>query len=319
MVCIDIFLNETTRHADIILPPPSHLEIDHYDLIFNLFSVSNNAKFSSPLFKAQEGQLYDWQIAKGLIKRFAKVSRKKPAKLYQWLTPRQILHLGLITGPYGKWSHPKRWFSGLSLNKLIRAKHGINLGPLKPRIPEVLNTIDRKINIAADVFINGLDQVIADLDDHPYQSLSEKQFLLIGRRHLRSNNSWMHNVEGLMKGRNRCTLMMHPQDAQKLALSNKQMVQLSSETGSIDIPLELTDHIMPGVLSIPHGFGHNKNGTQLDIATQAKNAGVSVNDITDQNRLDPVTGNAAFSGQLVSISAVIARAETNTEGNSMKP
>lgn len=304
MVSIDIFLNETTRHADIILPPPSHLEIEHYDLIFNLISVSNNVKFSKPLFKKEENQLYDWQIAKELIKRFAKVSNKKPSKIYQWFTPKQLLNLGLLLGPYGKLSHPSRWFSGLSLKKVINSKHGISLGALKSRIPEVLLTKDGAINIADDVFMKGLENVKEQFKKNEENTFSEKEFLLIGRRHLRTNNSWMHNIEGLAKGKNKCTIMMHPTDAEKLKLKDTQEVKVSSKTGNIDIPIEITENIMPGVVSIPHGFGHSKKGTQLDIASKPAYAGVSVNDITDHNRIDPVTGNAAFSGQIVSVSTI---------------
>jgi len=304
MVSIDIFLNETTKHADIILPPPSHLEIDHYDLIFNLISVSNNVKFSEALFQPKEGQLYDWQIAKELIKRFAKVSKNKPSKIFQWLTPRQLLNLGLLTGPYGKLSSPSKWFSGISLKKVIDSKHGISLGALQSRIPEVLLTPDGKINIADEVFLKGLSKVKNELKEHPYTLLSVKDFLLIGRRNLRTNNSWMHNVENLTRGKNKCTVMMHPKDAEKLKLTDTQNVQVSSKIGSIHIPLEITENLMPGVVSIPHGFGHIKKGIRLDIASMSKNAGVSVNDITDHNRIDPVTGNAAFSGQIVRITAL---------------
>ena len=146
MVSIDIFLNETTQFADIILPPPSHLEIDHYDLIFNQIAVSNNAKFSEALFEPTKGQLYDWQIAKELIKRFAKVSKRKPSRLFQWFNPKQILNFGLLTGPYGKWRHPRKWSNGLSLKKVIESKHGIGLGAMVPMIPKVLRTADGKIN-----------------------------------------------------------------------------------------------------------------------------------------------------------------------------
>lgn len=305
MVSIDIFLNETTKHADIILPPPSHLEVDHYDLIFNLISVSNNVKFSKALFQPKKGQLYDWQIAKELTKRFAKVSTKKPSRLFQWLTPRQLLNLGLLTGPYGKLSSSSKWFSGLSLKKVINSKHGIALGALQPRIPEVLLTTDGKINIADEVFLKGLEKVTAELEGHPYAKLSKSDFLLVGRRNLRTNNSWMHNVENLVKGKNKCTIMMHPADAESHQLNEGQKVIVTSKTGKISIPLEITPNLMPGVVSIPHGFGHTKKGTQLTIASKPENAGVSVNDITDHNRIDPVTGNAAFSGQVVQIAAAI--------------
>ena len=304
MVSIDIFLNETTRHADVILPPPSHLEIEHYDLIFNLLSVSNNVKFSEPLFEKEENQLYDWQIAQELIKRFAKVSDKKPSKIFQWFTPKQLLNLGLLLGPYGKLSHPSRWFSGLSLKKIIKSEHGISLGALKPRIPEILLTKDGAINIADDVFIKGLIHVKEQFHKKQSQESSDKEFSLIGRRHLRTNNSWMHNIEGLAKGKNKCTVMMHPIDAERLKLTDTQEVAVSSKTGSIIIPVELTKNIMPGVVSIPHGFGHNKKGTRLDVASKPAYAGVSVNDITDQNLIDPITGNAAFSGQIVTVSNV---------------
>ncbi len=300
MVSIDIFLNETTRHADIILPPPSHLEIDHYDLIFNHFSVSNNAKFSAALFKAKEGQLYDWQIAKELTKRFRKGSGKKMSFPFRYLNPRQLLNLSLLLGPYGKLSSPSRWFSGLSLKKVIDSKHGINFGAMKARIPEVLNTKDGKIQIAPAVFTEGLKKLKVLLDKKQ-EERQANEFQLIGRRQLRSNNSWMHNVEGLMKGRNRCTAMMHTKDAEALNLEDGELLTVKSITGQIEIPLEITDKIMNGVISIPHGFGHNKKGTRLSVASSGHYAGVSVNDITDENRLDELTHNAAFSGQPVTI------------------
>jgi anaerobic selenocysteine-containing dehydrogenase len=296
MVSIDIFLNETTKHADIILPPPSHLEIDHYDLIFNHFAVSNNAKFSPRLFAPKDGQQYDWQIAKELTLRFSKISNYKLPFPFRYFNPRQLLNLALLTGPYGKWSSPSKWFTGLSLKKLVDSKHGINFGGMKPRIPEVLNTKDGKIQIAADVFLEGLSDLKSILPQvRKQRPLNE--FQLIGRRHLRSNNSWMHNVEELVRGKNRCTAMMNTVDASSLNLENGELIFIQSSTGKIEIPLETTDHIMSGVISIPHGFGHNKKGTQLSVASKGHHAGVSVNDITDQNRLDKVTGNAAFSGQ----------------------
>ena len=299
MVCIDIYLNATTRHADIILPTPSHLEIDHYDLIFNQISVTNNAKFSEALFKPTEGQLYDWQIVRGLIKRLAKLTNRKASFVHKHLTPRQLLNLGLMIGPYGKLSHPKRWFSGLSLKKVIESKHGISFGELKPEIPQVLNTASNKIELAPKAFMEGLAALRIDNDEH---LLKPGEFLYIGRRHLRNNNSWMNNVETLMTGKNRCTVMMHTDDAEKLSITDGEEVLVTSNTGSIKIRAELTDNIMTGVVSIPHGYGHNKAGIKMKIAADEKFAGVSVNDITDHMRIDKVTGNAAFSGTKVQIS-----------------
>lgn len=301
MVSIDIFLNETTRHADIILPPPSHLEIDHYDLIFNHLAVSNNAKFSERLFEPQKGQKYDWEIVKELTKRFGKLTNYKSAFTSKHFTPRQLLNIGLMTGPYGKLSSASKLFGGLSLKKLIKSKHGIHLGPLQPRIPEVLNTKDRKIHLGAEVFVEGLKELRTGLVKEIMER-KENEFQLIGRRQLRSNNSWMHNVDKLMKGKNRCTVMINSSDAAALHISNKEVVLVKSTIGEIKIPAELTDSIMSGVISIPHGFGHKRKGTRLSIASDRFHAGVSMNDITDHNRLDKLTGNAAFSGQLVRIS-----------------
>ncbi len=297
MMCMDIYLNATTAHADIILPTPSHLEVDHYDLIFNQISVSNNAKYSEALFSPTNGQLYDWQIIKKLINRLAKHSPKKRSLPYKYLTPRQLLNLGLLMGPYGKLSHPSRWFNGLSLSKLIKSKHGISFGHLRPMIPKVLNTVDGKINIADDVFLNGLK----DLAKSKISNLNDNEFYYIGRRHLRNNNSWMNNISKLAKGKNRCTVMINSDDAQKLNILSGEVVEVSSNTGSIQLPAEVTDNIMSSVISIPHGFGHNKKGVQMAVATSADKAGVSVNDITDHMRVDRVTGNAAFSGTVISI------------------
>ena len=299
MVSIDIYMNATTRHADIILPPPSHLEIDHYDLIFNHFAVSNNAKFSAALFQPKEGQLYDWQIARELIKRFSKVSKYKSPFMFKYLNPRQMLNLALMTGPYGNFSSLKKMFNGLNLKKVIASKHGIKLSDLEPRIPEVLNTQDGKIQIAASVFMEGLKKLNTETDLSSQKNKND--FLLIGRRHLRSNNSWMNNVKELVKGKNRCTVMINTQNAEDLELVDGEKVSVISATGQIIIPVEITDKIMNGVVSIPHGYGHARKGVRLDVAAHEDYAGVSVNDITDHNRLDAVTGNAAFSGQPVKI------------------
>ena len=301
MVSIDIFMNETTQHADIILPPPSHLEIDHYDLIFNHFAVSNNAKFSSRLFEPKKGQQYDWQIAKALVKRFSKVSNYKSSFPFRYFNPRQLLNISLKLGPYGSWSSPSRWFSGLNLKKLIASKHGINFGAMQSRIPEILNTPDGKIQIAADIFLDQVKTLIPILKMTPAQRPST-EFQLIGRRHLRSNNSWMHNVEELVRGKNRCTAMINTDDAEALGLQNEELVSIKSRTGEIEVPVEITNSIMSGVISIPHGFGHRQKGTRLSVASKGHHAGVSVNDITDHNRMDTLTGNAAFSGQKIIVS-----------------
>jgi len=177
------------------------------------------------LFAPKEGQLYDWQIAKELSKRFSKLANYSVPFLFRQFNPRQLLNFALLSGPYGKWSSPARFFKGLNLQKLIDSKHGINFGPLQPRIPEVLNTQDGKIQIAADVFLEGLKEVKEKLNNYS-TTRQPNEFKLIGRRHLRSNNSWMHNVEGLMKGKNRCTAMIHTADAAVLDLENGEIINL---------------------------------------------------------------------------------------------
>ncbi|NJC28042.1 molybdopterin oxidoreductase family protein [Neolewinella antarctica] len=301
MVCIDVFLNETTRHADLILPPAAFLEVDHYDFVFNHLATSNNAKYSPALFSPEPGQWYDWQIAKALVKELAPLSGFKPGRLFGWSTPRRLLNLGLLNSSYGKFSGLGKLFSGLSLAKLQRNPHGIHLGPLKPRLPAALLTKDKQINLVPDWVPEALAPLREALATTDSQVRDPNEFLLVGRRHLRSNNSWMHNAPGLAKGKNRCTVMISEADASRLDLANAQEVTVTSRTGSIHLPAEVTDEMMPGVISIPHGFGHDRKGTKLPVAEA--NPGVSVNDITDETLLDPITGNAAFSGQVVRLVA----------------
>ncbi len=295
MVSIDIYLNETSRQADIILPPTTGLEIDHYDLVFHALAVSNDAKFSRALFQPKYGQLHDWQILKALTKR---LSKKKLSFFYRISTPKILLNLALLTGPYGKFSSVTNFFSGLSLRKVRKSVHGIKLGPLSTMFPEGLRTSNKKIHLAPELFLIELEKLNLKFKDST-TPLAQNSFSMIGRRHLRSNNSWMHNTEKLINGKNRCTVMINSNDAEKLGIKNNEEVLVKSRVGSIKIPSELTDSLMPGVISIPHGFGHHKKGTQLKVAEA--NAGVSVNDITDDLRIDALTGNAAFSGQIVEI------------------
>lgn len=297
LVCIDVFLNETTRHADLILPPAAFLEVDHYDFIFNHLATSNNAKFSQALFAPEQGQWYDWQIAKAMIESLAPVSGFKLSRMFRWSTPRRLLKLGLLTGPYGKLNSFSKLFSGLSLSKLVDNPHGIHLGPLQRRLPEALITKGKKIRLLPHWVPAAMLPLWDVLENAPEAPLNPDEFLLIGRRHLRSNNSWMHNASGLAKGKNRCTVMISDVDAERLGLLDGQEAEVTSRTGTIALPVEVTDEMMPGVISIPHGFGHHRTGTKLPVAEASP--GVSVNDITDERLLDPVTGNAAFSGQVV--------------------
>ncbi len=277
MVSIDIYINETTRNANIILPPATGIETSHYDVIFNVFAVRNTAKYSDALFEKGENAKYDWEIFQELAHRLSEET--EPLKL---TPPEEKLNLGLQFGKYN-----------LSIEELKKNPHGVDLGALSECLPERLFTENKRINLAPELLVNDLQR----LKNEPKKD--EFPFALIGRRHLRDNNSWLHNSEILVKGKNRCTLLMNAQDAENLDLKNDQTVKVTSRVGEIEIPLETTEKIMRGVVSIPHGYGHNKDGVKLDIANQ--NAGVSLNDLTDEMQIDELTGNAAFSNMRVDI------------------
>ena len=304
MFSIDNFINETTRHADLILPTPTGLEIDHYDLVFNVLAVGNNAKFSEALFPPGKDRPYDWQILKELARR---LSRTGLSFIDRIITPRRLINLGLMLGPYGRLSSPKRWFSGLSLKKVIDSKHGIGLGPLRSRIPECLITPDRKIHLATDIFLKKLENLTVEEWPTLYSKdgarTDEEDFLLIGRRNVSTNNSWMHQVRKLSLSKQvRCTAMIHEEDADRLCVDDGELVKVISRVGEIVLPVEITNSMMRGVVSIPHGFGHTREGTRIPNA-EAK-PGVSVNDITDHQSIDRLTGNAAFSGQHLRIKKI---------------
>lgn len=287
MVSIDIYVNETTRHADIILPPTTGLETDHYDLVFHLLAVRNTAKYSPALFSPQADARHDWQIYRELCKRLA--TRERPFRRLDprnSATPAQLVGFGLKTGPYGK--------EGLSLAKLKAEPHGVDLGPLEPRLPERLFTKNGQIELLPEVCVNDLERVRACFVAAPQASTNGFDLTLIGRRHLCSNNSWMHNSERLVKGPERCTAMIHPQVAEERGIRKGQRVAVESCVGRVELPVEITDAMMPGVVSIPHGWGHDRPGAQLSIA--GNHAGASINDLTDDQLIDRLTGNAALSG-----------------------
>ncbi|MGB5702092.1 MAG: molybdopterin oxidoreductase family protein [Polyangiales bacterium] len=307
-VSIDFFINETSRHADIILPPVSPIERSHYDLALYLTAVRNVAKYSPRPFEAEEGQLDDWEILSELSCRLA--ARRHGKLSRQYLTamaakkagPERVLDIGLRLGPYGKRFNPLS--AGISLGKLRKNPQGLDFGPLQSTLPQRVPEKHGPIDLAPDLFVGDLDRLQAR---HSGKSQSA-QLLLIGRRHLRSNNSWMHNAARLMKGKERCTLMIHPEDAARLGVKDGDKVSVSSRVGQVSAPAELTNDMMPGVVSLPHGFGHGREGVQLRVA--ASRPGVSVNDLTDERAID-MSGNAAFSGVPVTVQAAaqIAAAE----------
>lgn len=304
MVSIDCYINETTHHAHIILPPTSPLERGHYDLAFHLLAVRNTAKFSPPLFERSAETRHDWEILLELETRmkhdgFVGVVKRKLGK--RFFTPERILDLGLRFGPYGARLNP--FSKGLTLRKVRKAVHGIDLGPLAPCLPGRLRTNDKQIDLAPEVLVKDVERVKSRfLNEASYDS--NGHLLLIGRRQLRSNNSWMHNSERLVKGnplKPQCTVLMHPTDAANRDLLDGQRVVVRSRVGSIVLPVEITEEIMRGVVSIPHGWGHDRAGNQQAVAQQ--HAGASINDLTDQQVVDALCGTAAFNGTAVTIAA----------------
>jgi anaerobic selenocysteine-containing dehydrogenase len=282
MVSIDIYLNESSRHAHIILPTATGLEVSHYDLTFNALAIRNVTRFSEPLFQKTDGAKFDWEVFQELTARIT--GDNDPAAVSQ--DPHQKVFMGLGFGPYK-----------ISMETLKNNPHGIDLGPLQPCLQNRLLTTDKKINLVPTLLANDMARVEKSLATTTTDSTFD--LLLINRRHLRDNNSWLHNSARLVKGRNRCTLLMHPADAQKRNIAAATTVKVRSRVGEIAVPVEISDKMMEGVVCMPHGYGHNRKGIKMDVA-QA-HAGVNVNDLSDEMRLDELTGNAVFGGIPVAV------------------
>ena len=327
MVSVDIYRNETTRHANVILPAPSALARSHYDVALYNLAVRNVANYSAPLYPLAAGELDEWEVllkiggvASGLgpdadidalddflIRQMVErevgsfgspVEGRDPGELVAALGtrrgPDRILDFLLRSGPYGDAFGRRE--GGLSLAFLERHPHGVDLGALAPRIPEVLRTPTGKIELAPPAIVADVTRLEAGLG-HAAEAL-----VLVGRRTLRSNNSWMHNLDVLVKGRPSCTLHVHPDDARRFGLADGGVARVRSRVGALDIPVEVTDGIMPGVVSIPHGWGHDDPGIGLEVA--AAHAGANSNLLADEVALDPLSGNAVLNGIPVSVEPI---------------
>ena len=296
MVAIDFYLNETTRHAHVILPPTFVLEREHYDLALNVLAVRNVAKWSDALFPRGKEARHDWEILGSLTRRLGdpKLGRslrfKGEALGMRALGPRRLVDFLLRTGP-----------RRLSMKALEAQPHGMDLGALEPCFPARLRTPGQRIAAAPAPLLEDLPRLEATLNERARDPLGLE---LVGRRDLRSNNSWMHNSARLVKGDKRCTLLMNPADAEARGLLSGQRVRLASSVGSVEVELEVVDDMMPGVVSLPHGWGHHREGAQLQVARA--HAGASINDVTDAAVLDALSGNAGFSGVRVTVSALAA-------------
>jgi anaerobic selenocysteine-containing dehydrogenase len=294
MVCIDLYLNETTRHADLVLPPTGPLEHDHYDLAFHVLAVRNTARYSPPVFEPAADARHDWQILGELQRRLDRrpLGQRARQRLTYLLGPRRLLDLGLRTGPHGSGLAPFR--DGLKLATLERSPHGVDFGPLQRRLPQRLFTPDKRIELAPEVLASDLSRLAQRMEEMRAMPRDNGELLLIGRRHLRSNNSWMHNYPRLMGGRPRCTLLVNPRDAARLSLADGANAFVQSRVGRVVVPVEVSDEVMPGVVSLPHGWGHHREGVRL--ATARQHPGASINDLTDDGAVDELVGTAILSG-----------------------
>lgn len=301
MVSVDPYLNETTRHADVILPTPPPSRRDHYDIAFLNNSVRNVAKYSRAAIPLEEGRVDETDIFFRLATIFGGMGPSadldalaafRLSDLKQKLgvdfepegetREERLLDLKLRTGAYG-----------VTLRQLLDHPHGIDLGPLTSRLPEILRTPSGKIELTPQPIMDDLPRVRTALE-HP-----ETELVLVGRRHLRTNNSWMHNVPALVKGKPLCTLLVNPGDATRIGLTDGATAQVTSRVGKIEVLVEVTADIAPGVVSMPHGWGHDLPGTRLSVASE--HAGVNVNLLTDDLRIDPLSGTAVLNGTRVQI------------------
>lgn len=287
MLAVDFYINETTRYADLILPPTAPLEHDHYDTTFNVFAVRNVTRFNEAVLAKPDGALHDWEIFVGLAKAFA---ARNNLELKPTMAPEQMIDMGLRFGLYGDRSEHK-----LSLATLREHPHGLDLGPLQPNLAARLKTPSKTVQAAPEL-------LLADLARFAEQEQpSDRELLLIGRRHVRSNNSWMHNYHRLVKGKPRHQLLMNPADLASRGLTDGQRVQVRSRVGSIEVEVAASDEVMAGVVSLPHGWGHARPGVQMDIARAQP--GASANDLTDERQLDVLSGNAVLNGVPVEVVA----------------
>lgn len=322
MVAVDRYVNETTRHAHLILPPVSPLERSHYDIALSAFAVRNVAKYSPAVFPQPPGALHDFEILLELTQRVgtasgvARLLARAKGAFVRRMGPDGVLDWMLRTGRYGLeyrgvlrllaalpglssmralLSAPDRIPMGLGLAKLKASPDGVDLGPLQPNLLRRLATPGRRLNLAPPMYLQDLARAASRMAD------AVPELMLIGRRHVRSNNSWLHNSLRLVKGKPRCTLLIHPLDAAKRGVADGAPVRLRSRVGEVTVPAEVSEDTMPGVVCLPHGWGHDRKGVRLSVAAQ--HAGASINDVVDEQGIDVLTGTAVLNGTPVEVLA----------------
>ncbi|MEV5652055.1 molybdopterin oxidoreductase family protein [Nocardia sp. NPDC052254] len=301
-VAVDMYLTETTRHADIVLPPVSQLERDEVNLLFPVFSVRNNLRYDARVFDPPADGLEDWQILARMVTELVplparRISGRIMNAVFERLSPLRLTALAVAAGPYGVL---RRGRSGLTVAKVRDRPGGVDLGPLRPRLRSLIGTRDRKVALAPADFREAVATLFDELPAAPAAGSGGYDLRLIGRRHLRSNNSWLHNVPAMVKGRDRCTVLMHPADAGSRGLADGEAVTVSSASGSIVVTLEVGDEIRPGTVAIPHGWGHREPGVGWRVA--ASLPGANVNLLHDPAQVDPLSGTAAVNSTWVRVS-----------------
>ncbi|WP_210491819.1 molybdopterin-dependent oxidoreductase [Patulibacter sp. SYSU D01012] len=324
LICVDVYRNETTRHAHVVLPPPSVLEKSHYDLVFTQLAVRNVAVWSPPVLPAPDGALQEWEILLRLVgvvtgqgpdadvaamdgfvaAEAARKEARSPASPLHGREPGDVL-AELVDADGAPRTGPARMVDlllragphDLTLADLEAAPHGVDLGPLQPRLPDALRTPSGRIELAPAPIVADLPRLATELDE----PVDPDALVLVGRRHLRSNNSWMHNLPLLAGGPARCTLQVHPDDAARLGLENGADARIASRAGEVQAPVEVTDAIRPGVVSLPHGWGHDAPGARLDVA--ARRPGTNSNVLTDDAQTDAISGTAVLNGIPVTVRA----------------
>jgi anaerobic selenocysteine-containing dehydrogenase len=307
MVSLDMYVTATSRHAHFILPPPSPLERDHYGLAFHALGVRNTVRYDRPVFPTPKGVRPDWlilvQLGRRLLAREGRtrnLGKKLELAAYERFGPARILDVALRAGPH----------RGLSLAKLRAFPHGKDLGPLDPCFPGRLGHPDKRVRLFPERLARDLERLrgeltVGDRSAHGAEGTDGTDLVLIGRRALRSNNSWMHNSERLVRGRDRCTVLIHPEDAAARGIGAGDRVEIRSRSGAILLAAELDEGIRRGVVSVPHGWGHDRPGVRLAVAARA--GGASVNDVTDAAVVDELSGNAVFSGVPVAVTRAEAQ------------
>ncbi|HWR96289.1 MAG TPA: molybdopterin dinucleotide binding domain-containing protein, partial [Arenimonas sp.] len=283
MACMDVYINESTHHADVILPPASFLSQHHYDSVFNAFAVRRVARLNQPIRERATDERADWEIINGIGAAYAKASGKPWQALP---APKTLIAMGLAAGG-----------SGVSVADLEAAEHGIDLGPLRPCLLQRLQTASGMIEAAPELFMQALAGLATQAPEADGDALR-----LIGRRDVRSNNSWMHNAPRLVKGKPRHQLLMHANDLRQRGLVDGKKVRVRSESGEILVDVKACDELMPGVVCLPHGFGHQRDGVRMRRAEHV--AGASYNDLTASDELDGPSGNAALNGVRVWVEAL---------------